>query len=887
MHDIASAAEAPKAKPSKDAKKETVSERRARTFERDKRTRRGVLIGEKIANGMITVGGLLVIVAVAGIMVFLISVASRLWGDGTVYFHQTYELRPAKTVAWLNADEFGTMATRIAADGSISAFHLRTGTPLRTEQFDFGGKTATAVAGVLRRDQVAFGFEDGTIRFGDIDFDVTVVREGQLPANRQKLDAHDTYADGAVYTRLPTGDYRRVIASWAFGEPQQISEQPIIAINYRVGGTVERPTRTFATVDSESVARISRAVTQRNLLTSEEQIRLTSSTLPPLPPGTEVTRLLLSSQGDRVILATADGLLHRYDIRDAGNPVLAETARVFTGDTAITALAYLSAEHALIVGGSDGSVDVFFRLDRRNPNTTDGYELVRARVHEKQPAAITDIDVSQRQKAMATLDADGNVWIRHSTADRTLFKLDRASDAKIPAALMLMPRMNGVVLVDNVGETDYWAFNFPHPATTLKTLFNKIWYEGYSEPTYTWQSSSGTDVFEPKYSLIPLIFGTIKATVYAMLFAVPIALMGAIYTSEFVHRRVRGTVKPIMEMMESLPTVVLGFIAALILAPIVEQWIAAIMLGFIAIPLGLMLGAFIWQTLPPKTALKLEGIPKFLFMFGTIGAFTWISYQLGPLFEDVLFHGDFKAWVNGDVGTGAPFLFIIGLPLSFVAVGLGFSRLFGQQYRLYGRGLSKEAAGRIDLLRWLVMIVAAGTLSFAVASLLTGIGYDPRGGVVDTHAQRNALVVGFVMGFAIIPNIYTLAEDAMNAVPSHLRAASLAAGATPWQTAKWVILPVAASGVFSAVMIGMGRAVGETMIVVMAAGNTPILEWNIFSGLRTLSANIAVELPEAVKDGTLYRTLFLAALTLFLMTFVINTLAELVRQRFRKRAFQL
>ncbi|MBM3554820.1 MAG: ABC transporter permease, partial [Alphaproteobacteria bacterium] len=92
---------------------------------------------------------------------------------------------------------------------------------------------------------------------------------------------------------------------------------------------------------------------------------------------------------------------------------------------------------------------------------------------------------------------------------------------------------------------------------------------------------------------------------------------------------------------------------------------------------------------------------------------------------------------------------------------------------------------------------------------------------------------------------------------------------------------------FAAVMIGMGRAVGETMIVVMAAGNTPILEWNAFSGLRALSANIAVELPEAVKESTLYRMLFLAALALFAMTFVVNTLAELVRLRFRKRAAQL
>ena len=88
-------------------------------------------------------------------------------------------------------------------------------------------------------------------------------------------------------------------------------------------------------------------------------------------------------------------------------------------------------------------------------------------------------------------------------------------------------------------------------------------------------------------------------------------------------------------------------------------------------------------------------------------------------------------------------------------------------------------------------------------------------------------------------------------------------------------------------MIGMGRAVGETMIVVMAAGNTPILDWNVFNGLRALSANIAVELPEAVRDSTLYRMLFLAALALFVMTFVINTGAEIIRLRFRKRAAQL
>jgi phosphate transport system permease protein len=88
-------------------------------------------------------------------------------------------------------------------------------------------------------------------------------------------------------------------------------------------------------------------------------------------------------------------------------------------------------------------------------------------------------------------------------------------------------------------------------------------------------------------------------------------------------------------------------------------------------------------------------------------------------------------------------------------------------------------------------------------------------------------------------------------------------------------------------MIGLGRAVGETMIVLMATGNTPIMDWNAFNGFRTLSANIAYELPEAVRDSTHYRVLFLAALVLFAMTFALNTVAELVRQRFRKRAYQL
>jgi phosphate transport system permease protein len=149
--------------------------------------------------------------------------------------------------------------------------------------------------------------------------------------------------------------------------------------------------------------------------------------------------------------------------------------------------------------------------------------------------------------------------------------------------------------------------------------------------------------------------------------------------------------------------------------------------------------------------------------------------------------------------------------------------------------------------------------------------------------QRNSLVVGFMMGFAVIPIIFTISEDAMSNVPTALRSGSLALGASRWQTARNIVLPTAAAGIFSALMIGLGRAVGETMIVVMATGNTPIMDFNIFSGMRTLSANIAVELPEAPHHSTLYRTLFLGAMVLFLMTFAVNTLAEILRQHLREK----
>lgn len=149
--------------------------------------------------------------------------------------------------------------------------------------------------------------------------------------------------------------------------------------------------------------------------------------------------------------------------------------------------------------------------------------------------------------------------------------------------------------------------------------------------------------------------------------------------------------------------------------------------------------------------------------------------------------------------------------------------------------------------------------------------------------QRNSLVVGIAMGFAVIPTIFSIAEDAVFSVPKHLTQGSLALGATPWQTLSRVVILTASPGIFSAVMMGLGRAVGETMIVLMATGNTPIMDFSMFQGLRTLAANIAVEMPESEVGSSHYRVLFLAAFVLFVFTFFFNTLAEFVRQRLREK----
>ena len=152
------------------------------------------------------------------------------------------------------------------------------------------------------------------------------------------------------------------------------------------------------------------------------------------------------------------------------------------------------------------------------------------------------------------------------------------------------------------------------------------------------------------------------------------------------------------------------------------------------------------------------------------------------------------------------------------------------------------------------------------------------------ETRLNSFVGGIAMGIAAIPIIYTITEDALTAVPKSFYEASLAIGASKWQTAFFVILPAATPGIFAAILLGIGRVFGETMIALMATGNAAQMDLNPFTSVRTLAATIGAEMAEVVFGDTHYNVLFLIGSLLFIFTFILNAIAEFyVKGKLMKR----
>ena len=512
-----------------------------------------------------------------------------------------------------------------------------------------------------------------------------------------------------------------------------------------------------------------------------------------------VKNLLLSPDLSRAFVVT-DTQGYVFNVRDAADVELLYTLnlnRQLSDDAQLTSSVLLAGANSLMIGYSDGYIAQWFET-----NSKSGRDFVQSRSFQmdSEDKAVTKFIPEFYRRTFAALTASGEVNLFHTTSESELWQ-GKLANGSINA-MAFSPRSNSIVVLDKGAITVSKVEN-EHPEVTWSGLWQEVWYEGYPEADYIWQSSSASDDFESKFSLVPISFGTLKAAMYAMLFAVPIGLSAAIYTAYFMAPKVRQVVKPTVEIMEALPTVILGFLAGLWLAPVVEENLPGIVLALIMLPIAIFITAFAWFKMPRHIKEMLPAGWDPIVLLPVILVVGWGSFALSPVVEQWLFDGNTRLYITNELGV--------------------------------------------------------------------------------TFDQRNSLIVGIAMGFAVIPTIFSIAEDAVFSVPKTLSSGSLALGATQWQTLTKVVLLTASPGIFSAVMMGLGRAVGETMIVLMATGNTPIMDWSIFQGMRTLSANIAVEMPESEVGSSHYRILFLAAFVLFIFTFVFNTIAEFVRQRLREK----
>lgn len=746
----------------------------------DKQFLKKVRRKDQLAKLLIQTCGIMVIVCVLAILVLIVKVTLPLFSPSRLTDVHSFNLESAVDFSPMNIgiDSYGEVMHIIDRQGTIAFFNAKSGALISRANLPNRGSNSIRQIEQYKNSFYNILWQDSTVTMIEVHYQPKFDQTG-------KRSIEPSF---------------ELVKSWP-----KISETETLSSSYvRVNGE-----NRYSRIDlkTDNTITINHEITTTDLFENQTTETVTIHINDEIPG--RITVMALDDLGSALYAGTDIGYVVRWDLSANDAAKKTDTFAATAKSTPISALGMVFGGQSLVVGSQNGTLETWMPV----PTKTNAAIKKMEKIHtlRSHTSAITTILSSRRNKTIYTISSTGMVHSDHMTSEKHLFEIPDALDLfgisqkdNALVALVHKPHLPNGNMVDNQLLVRTWDIDNPHPEASFKTLFGKVWYEGYPQPEFVWQSSSQSDDAEPKLSLIPLIFGTMKGTIYAMLFSIPIAIFGAVYTSQFTTYRFRKNIKPIIEVMASVPSVVIGFLIALWLAPIIERSLFAIIVGLLVTPLLFTVVMVLIQPLyrTRRVPNLLKGY-EFLLMLPILFLGAWLAAQLAPSLEAMLFAGNFKLWLYQDLG----------------------------------------------------------------------MRYD----------QRNCIIIAFGLGICVIPIIFSITEDAISNIPPSLTAASLALGASRWQTVWRVVLPSASPGIFAAVIIGFGRAVGETMVVLMATGNTPIMDWSIFNGMRTLSANIAVEIPEAPLNGTLYRVLFLCATVLFTLTFILNTAAEIIREHLRKK----
>ena len=738
---------------------------------------------DRFMNRFIVVGGVIVIAAVMGIFVFILFQVAPLFQGAKVKLLSRHQMTDAvDSVVAVDLDEWGELPVLIKNNGSLRYLDLKGDRgAMEVGQVFKAGETLSSIHYQSQKRLLVAGSNSGKFAFAKVGY-------------RPEFDAYSR--------RTAHPDVR--VSDWfdLSGKGERVE-----FVDYGEGDSHKLAVGVCEDAAGNRRLRAVRLEQNRSLFGEGGRISLGARYDLTRDVEGIIRQVDVATEGDLVLITTENGEVFVF-FNQGGKLELGQRFYPFGDlpDKRVLRSDFLLGDTSAVFTGWGGETRVYsVSLDRAKGKRL----FAETNAFEPMPELPKGFFPGVRNKSFLLMGAH-HASLRFSTTESIRWQED--FEFEIYRGI-IGEKYDRLGFLDRTGTFHLYQLRDPHPQAGLKAYFGKIRYEDHGESAYIWQSTGGTDDFEPKLSMLPLLLGSIKGAFYALLFAAPIALLAALYTAQYLRPKWRDIVKPIMEIMASLPSVVLGFIAALWLAPLFDTRVPSLILALLGIPLATLICGWCWGRLPQTARARIPTGLEFLFLSPIILITCFLCWKAGPLLEGLLF-----VVTNPDSGERVA------------------------DFRLW----------------W---------------PEFTG----------STYTQRNSLVVGFMMGFAVIPVIFSIAEDALSNVPQSLSAGSLALGASRWQTALKIVLPTASPGIISALMIGMSRALGETMIVVMATGNTPLMDFNIFSGMRALSANIVVEFPQAPFQGTLYRTLFLGALALFVLTFIINTLAEVLRQHLRNR----